>query len=100
MDPRSVGFPLETDIWSLLLLIGVSHIHPETKGQKHRRSDCRRGSHEYDKPQSVGAGIIRRVCSLCSAVTIDLTNVDELTTPVVSPQSNIIAMTARHSESI
>lgn len=78
----------------------MSHLHPEPKKQKQRRSDCRKGSHEYGQPQNIGAGIVRRVCSLCSAVTIDLTNADELTTPVISPQSNIIAMTARHSETL
>jgi hypothetical protein len=100
MDPRSAKRSFESEDRSLAWTSGVSHLHPEPESQKHRRADCRKGRHDYGGPQSIGAGLLRSVCSLCAAVTIDLTDADELTTPVVSPQSNIIAMTARHSESL
>lgn len=76
----------------------MSHQHPDTKPQKHRKSDCRKGFHGYGEPQNVGGGILRRVCGTCAAVTIDLTQAGELTTPLVNTQSSIISMTARHSK--
>jgi hypothetical protein len=75
----------------------MSHIRPEGKAQKHRRSDCRKGRHEYGGAQNVGAGIRRQVCIECGAVTIDLTGTDELTTPMVSPNTNILAWTAKQT---
>ncbi len=77
----------------------MSHVHPDIRTQKHRRSDCRKGHHEYGEPQHIGAGILRRVCGTCSDVTIDLTGAGELTTPLVSSQSNIISLTSKHSKS-
>ena len=83
-----------------ILLVAVSHVNPGIKPRKHRRSDCRKGLHEYGEPQNIGAGILRRVCDACAAVTIDLTQAGELTAPLVSTRSNIIEMTARHSTTI
>lgn len=34
---------------------------------------CRIGKHRWSADQNVGAGIVRRVCSVCRSVTIDLT---------------------------
>lgn len=83
-----------------ILLVALSHVNPGIRPPKHRRSDCRKGLHEYGEPQNIGAGILRRVCDACAAVTIDLTQAGELTTPLVSTRSNIISMTARHSNTI
>ncbi len=76
----------------------MSHVRPEDKTPRARRSDCRNGRHTYGESQGIGAGLLRRVCELCSAVTIDLTNADELTTPLPPPQPNILSLTAQQSE--
>ena len=76
----------------------MSHVRPEDKTPRARRSDCRKGRHTYGESQGIGAGLLRRVCELCSAVTIDLTNADELTTPLPQPQPNILSLTAQQSE--
>ncbi|MGH8947181.1 MAG: hypothetical protein ACRDVL_13665, partial [Acidimicrobiia bacterium] len=38
---------------------------------------CLLGRHHYGEDHEVGAGIQRRVCEVCAAVTIDLTRADE-----------------------
>jgi hypothetical protein len=38
----------------------------------------------------------RQVCGTCSAVSIDLTGVEELTTPLASNQRSIMAELHRH----
>ena len=58
----------------------MSHLRPEDR--KHARSACRKGRHHYGETQNIGAGITRRVCQDCGEVTIDLTGVEEVTTPV------------------
>ena len=45
---------------------------------KHRRSDCKKGHHEYGSPRAVGAGILREACRVCGAVKIDLNNAEPL----------------------
>ncbi|MGH3650051.1 MAG: hypothetical protein ACRDU9_05020 [Acidimicrobiia bacterium] len=60
----------------------MSHLRPEDKPSKHTRSSCRKGRHFFGESQNIGAGILRRVCETCGEVTIDLTGVDEVTTPV------------------
>ncbi|MEA1901918.1 MAG: hypothetical protein U9N56_00160 [Actinomycetota bacterium] len=69
----------------------MSHVRPE---QKARKSDCRKGRHTYGESQNVGAGLLRRVCDLCSTVTIDLTQADEVTSPVLKSRSSILTMAA------
>lgn len=44
-------------------------------------SACRKGRHNYGEEQNVGAGILRRVCTTCGSVSIDLTKAHELTVP-------------------
>lgn len=39
---------------------------------------CLVGWHHYGENHGVGAGILRRVCEVCGAVTIDLRGADEL----------------------
>ena len=73
----------------------VSHIRPELRLQRHRRSACRRGSHDYGEAQAVGAGITRQVCQTCGVVTIDLSQADELTTPLIPTLNTIFAMTSK-----
>ena len=77
---------------------GVSHLHPEIKAQKHRRSDCRKGRHEFGETQNVGAGIRRQVCIECGAVTIDLSKADELTAPLTPGGTNLRSLVARKTE--
>ena len=76
----------------------VSHLRPEDKIQKHRRSDCRKGRHDYGEAQNVGAGIRRQVCTECGEVTIDLTGADELRKPVISNGTNILSIAAHQTE--
>lgn len=76
----------------------MSHIGPTNKEPRQRRSDCRKGRHEYGEPQNIGAGILRRVCALCAMVTIDLTSADELTTPLIPNQTSILSIADQESE--
>jgi len=76
----------------------MSHVRPEDKSTRARRNDCRKGRHTYGESQHVGAGIVRQVCDVCSAVTIDLTSADELRVPVLRSKSSILDMTAQQSE--
>jgi hypothetical protein len=39
--------------------------------------------HDYGAMQDIGAGIARRVCATCNAVTIDLTGTYEPAEPVM-----------------
>ncbi|GEM_PF-2653584 len=55
----------------------MSHLRPEDTAIVHRRSSCKRGRHRYGEPQSIGGGIVRQVCVVCSAVTIDLTGASD-----------------------
>ncbi len=63
----------------------MTHVRGEDRPLKHRMSACRKGRHDFGDPQNVGAGIIRRVCGTCAAVSIDLTQADELSTPMQRP---------------
>lgn len=72
-------------------------MRPESRTQKHKRSACRRGRHDYGQHQNIGAGIVRRVCDVCGAVTIDLTHSDELTSPVLSAKETIRRLVARRT---
>ena len=61
----------------------MSHLRPEDRSERHKRSACRKGRHLYGRAQNIGAGIVRQVCETCGEVTIDLTGANEQTTPVV-----------------
>lgn len=76
----------------------MSHLGPIDETPRRRRADCRKGIHDYGEPQNIGAGILRRVCGLCAMVTIDLTNADELTAPLIPNQTSIIELAAQQSE--
>lgn len=67
----------------------MSHIRPDQGRGKHRKTECRKGRHEFGETQNIGAGIARRVCLTCSAVTIDLTSVYELGAPVLTTHRTI-----------
>ncbi len=60
----------------------MSHLGPEAK-HRHRISSCRKGRHRYGESQHIGAGMLRQICEVCNAVTIDLTGADELSDPVL-----------------
>jgi hypothetical protein len=61
----------------------VTHLKPDAKRPRRRKSDCRKGMHDYGAMQDIGAGIARRVCATCNAVTIDLTGSYEPAEPVM-----------------
>lgn len=73
----------------------MSHIQPEDKTQRHRRADCRKGRHDFGENQSIGAGIVRRVCDACGSVTIDLTPGEELAAPVIPSSDSILNLVRR-----
>lgn len=76
-------------------LLGVTHVRPEDRRPRHRRSACRKGRHDYSEPQHIGAGIVRQVCDACSAVTIDLTGAYEAKSVVVSDNRGIISLVTK-----
>ncbi|HEX6301002.1 MAG TPA: hypothetical protein VF148_11100 [Acidimicrobiia bacterium] len=61
----------------------MSHLRPDDRSRKHRRSACRKGRHLFGKAQNIGAGITRQVCETCGEVTIDLTGARVPTTPLI-----------------
>lgn len=58
----------------------MTHVRPGDKAARVKAS-CRRGVHVYGEAQHIGAGIMRRVCTRCSAVTIDLTDAEWSSVP-------------------
>jgi hypothetical protein len=50
---------------------------------------CLIGWHHYGEDHGVGAGILRRVCRVCRAVTIDLRGADELSDSLVQTRHAI-----------
>ncbi len=75
----------------------MSHLRPEDMSVRHRRSSCRKGRHRYGEPQHIGAGIIRKVCEVCSSVTIDLTGAYEAKAPIISDNRAIISLVTRET---
>lgn len=73
----------------------MSHLRPEES--KHSRAACRKGRHRYGESQSIGGGIERRVCGTCGEVTIDLTEADEITTPVRRDTHRMGSLTPKDS---
>ena len=76
----------------------MSHLRPDDK-QKHRRSDCKKGRHEYGEAQNIGGGIQRQVCTMCGRVAIDLTRADELTATLIPGYSRLLTLTPQKSKS-
>ena len=73
----------------------MSHIRHDEKSDRHKRAECRKGRHHFGSIQNIGAGISRRVCETCSAVTIDLTNSYELASPVVTSNPPLVSVANR-----
>lgn len=74
----------------------MSHVRPDAKSHKQRMNDCKKGLHDYGVAQYIGAGIERRVCATCAAVTIDLTASDEsLATPLVQTHTTIESLSKK-----
>lgn len=53
---------------------------------------CFLGRHHYGEDHGIGAGILRRACSVCGAVTIDLTRAEEPSEPVVQTRHPITSL--------
>lgn len=70
----------------------MTHLREEERRGRHRLSYCRKGDHNYGETQNIGAGITRRVCLTCSAVSIDLSQADEPREPVVQGQRTIASL--------
>ena len=95
MDTRSsVNLPIS---FSRSSLSQVTHLRPEDRRPRQRRLACRRGRHEFGEPQHIGAGIVRQVCDVCSAVTIDLTGAYEAKTALISDNRGIISLVTRET---
>jgi hypothetical protein len=73
----------------------VSQTRQDQTSQRHKRAECRKGRHLFGTNQNIGAGINRRVCEVCAAVTIDLTNTYELAQPVISSHSQLVSIVNR-----
>lgn len=56
------------------------HRSASSRRRSKSRTPCRE-SHSYGAGQEVGAGIVRYVCALCGAVSIDITRSDTLVSP-------------------
>jgi hypothetical protein len=54
----------------------MSHLRPEDISVGHKKSQCKKGHHRYGEGQSIGGGILRQICVICGAVSIDLTGVE------------------------
>lgn len=54
--------------------------HRAPRFRRSRTPRSCRSRHAYGSGQRIGAGIIRYVCTACGAVSIDLTQVDAMTT--------------------
>lgn len=67
----------------------MRHLRPEDRSRKQNRAACRKGRHLYGESQNVGGGIARQVCETCGEVTIDLTDAESLSEPVVRPNGKI-----------
>jgi len=76
----------------------MSHVRPDAKSEKHRPSACKKGQHDYGVSQYIGAGIERRVCTTCSAVTIDLNAADNsLASPLVQNHATVESLSKKKS---
>lgn len=73
----------------------MSHLRPEDR--KPSRTACRKGRHAYGESRSIGGGIERRVCETCGEVTIDLTEADEVTTPLRRDSHRIRSLAPKDS---
>lgn len=47
------------------------HIRP--RSMRKALSKCREGKHRYGAASDIGGGMSRQICTVCGAVTIDLT---------------------------
>ena len=81
------------EVPSLTSGVDMKHLREKNRTRKHRIASCRRGRHDFSEQQNIGAGIARRVCAACSAVSIDLTQADHPESPTVQPRSIISAPT-------
>jgi hypothetical protein len=75
----------------------VSHLRPEDRSPRTNRAACRKGHHRYGEAQSIGAGILRRVCESCGEVSIDLTGVEEVAAPVARDSFSLKSLPERDS---
>ena len=56
----------------------MSHLRPEDIAAGHKKSQCKKGRHRYGEGQGIGGGILRQVCVICGAVSIDLTGAESM----------------------
>jgi len=61
----------------------VSDQKPGRRSRRKAASDCRKGDHRYGSPKHVGGGMTRQTCSVCGAVTIDLTRTERTIEPAL-----------------
>lgn len=47
------------------------------RSRRKAKANCRAEQHRFGSGQVIGGGILRRVCSACGAVSIDLTSVED-----------------------
>jgi hypothetical protein len=55
------------------------------RSRRKAAADCKQGHHRYGSPRYIGGGMTRQTCSVCGAVSIDITQADA---PAESPSSD------------
>lgn len=55
------------------------------RSRRKAAADCKQGQHRYGSPRYIGGGMTRQTCSVCGAVSIDLSQAES---PAESPSSD------------
>lgn len=55
------------------------------RSRRKAAADCKQGHHRYGSPRYIGGGMTRQTCSVCGAVSIDITQADA---PAEAPSSD------------
>ncbi|HSJ34858.1 MAG TPA: hypothetical protein VLB85_07355 [Acidimicrobiia bacterium] len=66
------------------MAIGKKRAH-NRRSRRKAAADCKQGNHRYGSPRYIGGGMTRQTCSVCRAVSIDITRADA---PAVQPSTD------------
>ena len=73
------------------MAFGKKRVH-NRRSRRKAAADCKQGHHRYGSPRYIGGGMTRQTCSVCGAVSIDLSQADS---PAESPSSDPAASRPR-----
>lgn len=68
-----------------------SQRHLQRRSRRKAAADCRKGKHRYGTPKLIGGGMSRQTCSICGAVTIDISGAD-------APNGAVLFSSGRHED--